>query len=196
MRTENELRVIKILLFASLILSLNLLYLDLRMLGIIGGGPNVLGTKTSVQACPTACVTEIKKEIAGTKGASSSSISAVKESFVPIGTGTNASDDWQDVPGLQVIIDTAQYGKIKEVYFEASLHSDANQNAHVRLYNVTDDHPVWFSELTFNNTIKPASQTSSKITLDTGNKAYKVQMKTQLKYTSTLDQSRIRIVSY
>ncbi len=193
--SEHERNVLRILLFASLIFSLNLLYIDLRLLGVVGSDRNVLGKSTdTASACPAACVTEIKKQVNASKTTSSATSGSVKESFIPIGTGSVTSDEWTDVPGLQVIIDTAQYGTIKEVTWDASVHSDANQIVQVRLYNATDKHPVWYSDFTFNNSIVAGSQTSPKITLDAGNKAYIVQMKTQLKYQATLDFSRIRIV--
>ena len=113
-----------------------------------------------------------------------------------MGSGTNSSEDWEDVPGLQVIVNTANYGKVKQAFFEASVHTkNTNQVVYVRIYNMTDDHPVWFSELTFNDSINPGSQTA-QITLDSGNKAYKVQMKTQLRSTATLDQARIHTLTY
>lgn len=149
---------------------------------------NTLGATTAT-ACPQSCITKINQ-------AMGVSTSASKEYFVPIGSGTWASEDWEDVPGLQVEVDTARYGRIKNAYFEASVHvPNANQIVFVRLYNVTDKHPVWSSELSFNNAGTAQSQTSPSITLGIGQKAYKVQIKTQLKYTTNVTSSRIRILT-
>ncbi len=156
----------------------------------------------SVQSCPQSCLSYIQEATASsitlqtnTGGATKNNV-VQKELFVPIGSGTNSSDDWEDVPGLQVIVDTAQYNKIKSSFFEASVYvPSGNQIVYVRLYNLTDKHPVWFSELTFANANTSQQLTSDKITLDSGNKAYKVQMKTQLKIPATLNSSRIRIIT-
>ena len=37
------------------------------------------------------------------------SIPQIKEFFIPLGSGTNSTDDWDDVSGLKVSIDSATY---------------------------------------------------------------------------------------
>ncbi len=155
-----------------------------------------------LQSCPQSCLSYIEEATASSAtlqsgtGGTTAKASSQKELFVPIGSGTNASDDWEDVPGLQVVIDTAQYDKIKSSFFEAAVNvPSGNEIVYVRLYNVTDKHPVWYSELTFVNANTSQQLTSDKITLDSGNKAYKVQMKTQLKIPASLNSSRIRIIT-
>ncbi len=155
----------------------------------------VLGDATmaaAVAACPAGCLTAIKKIGATTTTTSSTA----KEYFVPLGTGTNATSDWADVAGASATVDTAQYPRIKKVVFEATLAvPTGNQVAYVRLFNETDGHPVWYSEMSM-NTAGPTFLTTQAITLDHGSKLYKVQMKTQLKHTATLNQSRIHITTY
>lgn len=142
-------------------------------------------------ACPSGCLTAINK-LAGI----SISTATAKEYFVPLGTGTNATSDWTDVIGASATVDTTQYPKIKKVVFEATLAvPTGNQVAYVRLFNKTDGHPVWFSELSMNTT-GPTLLTTQAITLDRGSKLYQVQMKTQLKYPANLNQSRIHITTY
>lgn len=119
--------------------------------------------------------------------------SSVKEYFVPLGSGTNQTSDWTDVPGVQATIDFGKYPNIKEVKFEASVHvPTANQYVYVRLYNVTDKHPVWYSDVSMNS--PTALLTSQPIIYDEGEKLYQVQMKTQLKFLANLVQSRIHII--
>lgn len=121
--------------------------------------------------------------------------SSVKEFFVPFGTGSNSSDDWQDIAGLKATLDPTNYGSIKTVTFEATIRiPTGNEIAYVRLYNATDKHPVWFSDVSQEG---GASQllVSKPITLDSGNKTYQVQMKTSLKYPAFLDQSRLHIIT-
>lgn len=123
------------------------------------------------------------------------SSSADKEFYIPLGAGQTTNDQWEDVAGLTAYIDSTKYSKIKTVTFEASMRiPTANGIVYARLYNATDNHPVWFSEVSaFSNT--SSLFVSPPITLDTGNKLYKVQMKTSLKYESILDQARVHILT-
>lgn len=154
----------------------------------------VLGDSTTsavAAACPSGCLTAINK-LAGTTTA----ITTAKEYFIPLGTGTNTTSDWSDVVGASAAVDTAQYPRIKKVVFEATVTvPTGNQVAYVRLFNQTDGHPVWFSEMSMNTT-GPTLLTTQAITLDKGNKVYQVQMKTQLQYPANLNQSRIHITTY
>jgi len=117
---------------------------------------------------------------------------AIKDYYVAFGTGTNQTSDWADVPGMQAVIDFSNYKDIKEVYFEANVNiPTGNEIVWVRLYNVTDKHPVWYSEVstTNNNYVF-----SSPIIYDTGTKVYQVQMKTQLQYPANITLARVHIV--
>lgn len=130
------------------------------------------------------------------QSSSSNNQSAAKEYYVPFGAGSGSSSDWQDVAGLQAYVDSASYSNIKSVVFEASLHiPTGNQTASVRLYNATDGHPVWSSEINFNGNTSSVFLSSQAVSLDSGNKLYKVQMKTQLQFTAILDQSRLHIAT-
>ncbi|OGH19668.1 MAG: hypothetical protein A3D74_00540 [Candidatus Levybacteria bacterium RIFCSPHIGHO2_02_FULL_37_13] len=49
---------------------------------------------------------------------------------------------------MQAYIDRSNYEDLESVVFEASVHvPTGNQTAGVRLFNATDKHPVWFSEV-------------------------------------------------
>jgi len=119
--------------------------------------------------------------------------SSVKEFYIPFGYGSNSTDDWADVSGLQAYVDTVKYQNIKNVVFEATIYiPTGNQKAYARLFNVTDKHPVWFSEVS----IEGGQQqlvTSEPIKFDPGNKLYQVQMKTSLKRLTNLTQARLHI---
>lgn len=120
---------------------------------------------------------------------------SVKEFFVPFGSGSNSSDDWQDIAGLRATLDPANYGSIKTVTFEATVRiPTGNEIAYVRLYNATDKHPVWFSDVSLEGGT-PQLLISKPITLDSGNKTYQIQMKTSLKFQAFLDQARLRIIT-
>lgn len=117
-----------------------------------------------------------------------------KEYFIPLGTGVSTASDWTAVPGASAKVNFASYIDIKAVYFEAATFvPTGNQSVSVRLYNVTDKHPVWNSELTIDaNTVD--IQTSEPLITDTGGKVYQVQMKTQLQASANLTNSRIHII--
>jgi hypothetical protein len=118
----------------------------------------------------------------------------VKEYFIPLGSGTNQSSDWTDVPGAQAVVDFGQYPDIKQVQFEASVYvPTANEQVFVRLYNQTDKHPVWYSDVVMNGN-QSAYLTSQPLIVDQGEKLYQVQMKTQLQYPANLTQARIHVI--
>lgn len=170
--------------------------------------PNTIAPRLTTQPtppvnyCPAGCIGLIKeateKAAPTTKNAPVTVVnSAPKESFITFGSGSNATDDWQDLPGVQAYIDSSNYGSIKSVTFEASMHvPTGNETADVRLYNATDKHPVWFSEMHFDGGSEAKLLTSQNIKLDPDNKLYIVQMKTQLKFPANLDSARLRIVTY
>ncbi len=150
--------------------------------------------------CPLSCQTLINEatlsatQNSGNSQASTQS-STPQDYYIPVTTGSVSSSDWSDVGGL-VTINSTSYKNIQLVYFDASVVvPGANEIVYVRLFNVTDQHPVWYSDLTFQNAGISQTQTSPSITLDPGNKAYQVQMKTQLTFPASLTSSRIHIIA-
>ena len=118
---------------------------------------------------------------------------SVKDHFISFGSGTSTSGDWANVGALQATFDLGSYTNIKEIRFEASVAvPTANETVWIRLFNKTDNHPVWNSEVS----AKGASSysVSEPILYDKGEKTYQVQMKTQLQYPANLGQSRLHIV--
>lgn len=167
--------------------------------------PKVSQTVSQEQhTCSSACIQEIQTATSSLKLAqptatpkATSKVAPVvrgpKEYFIPLGTGYTEKNEWIDVAGTDTSIDPANYGKIKSTVYEASMRIPvANGTMYARLYNVTDKHPVWFSEVS-TSAGTSTTVTSGNITLDAGNKLYRVQIKTSLQYPSYLDFSRIRI---
>ncbi|OGK38998.1 hypothetical protein A3F34_00265 [Candidatus Roizmanbacteria bacterium RIFCSPHIGHO2_12_FULL_44_10] len=158
-------------------------------------------SQTTAASCPTACLDIIKQATASSKITTTAKTNAtttgVKEFFIPIGSGSTSLSDWEDVNGLQVYVDASQYSAIKSAVFEASVRVPTkNQWIDVRLYNVTDKHAVWFSEVRFPSGSDPTLIRSAPMVLDSGSKLLKVQMRTQLGHIAYLDQSRIVITMY
>lgn len=167
---------------------LNLIALNGFVVGQMIHKGTVLG-ETTANACPQACITRINA--AAGKSASSS----VKEYFIPLGTGSNASDEWTDVAGASAYVDSTSYAKLKKVTFEATIYQPASsQRVWIRLYNATDGRVIANSELSSDNS-GPIALTSPAVNLDYGNKLYQVQMKTQLRGLTNLTQARIHILT-
>lgn len=154
--------------------------------------------------CPQSCISQIQEATSSLKLTTSPTItptqvsvssSAKGEFFIPFGFGSSSAGDWVDIEGLQAYMDSTNYEGIKKVTFEASVRiPTGNQTAYVRLFNKTDKHPVWFSEVSMSGGT-PQLLISDPITLDEGNKLYQVQMKTQLKFLAILDQARVHIIT-
>jgi hypothetical protein len=169
------------------------------------------------QACPNSCLSEIHQatisskntsqvivptiapSISATKTPTPTTVSAIvsqtKEYYISFGSGTSSAGDWEDVGGLKASIDSSNFSSMKSAVFEASVSiPTGNQTAYVRLFNETDKHPVWYSDVSLDGGI-PQLLVSKPITLDLGNKTYKVQMKTSLKYQAVLNQARVHIIT-
>lgn len=170
---------------------------------IIPTTPTPLPTQPPNPLCSNACLDIIRIATSSSKPTTVppptpvEQTSKVKEFYIPLGSSSfNSVNEWVDIPGIQANIDSGSFGKIKKVVFEVSLHvPNANEDVWVRLYNATDKHPVWFSELFFPSGTANNFQVSSPIALDPGIKLYKAQMKTQFKLNANLDQSRIHITT-
>ncbi len=185
----------------------NILYIDSILPFIQKPVTLPVVTSANPDICPQSCLTQIDKVTSAvrlslppaptaTPAIASIPAAGTKEFFISFGGGANMSDDWQDITGLTAIVDSTNYAQIKKVTFEASVHIPAaNERAFVRLFNATDKHPVWFSEVSLEGG-DTKLMVSPAITLDLGEKTYQVQMKTSLKYQAILDQARLHIVTY
>lgn len=119
---------------------------------------------------------------------------AVKEYYVPLGSGQSNSQTYENIIGAQAYINSASYANIKTVIFEAAVYiPTGNETAWIQLYDVTQNHPVWNSEMSWNGG-SAQYLTSSPITLDSGNNLYQVQIKTQLPAYAQVNQSKIHII--
>ncbi len=141
------------------------------------------------------CITPTLKE--ETEKKSSSEViqePSVKEYFISFGSSSGQSEDWSDVVGLVANVDLGNYRNIKEIRFETSINvPTANESVSVRLFNKTDKHAVWNSDVIMSG--GPSSYlVSPPIVYDKGFKLYQVQIKTQLNYPASIVQSRLHII--
>jgi len=153
--------------------------------------------------CPTQCLSLINEATASFKIPTPQIVketkyetvqSGGKEVIIPLGVGSTTSVNYLDLEGIEAYIDSSKYPNYKEVYFEASLRiPSGNGKATAQLYNVSDKHPVWYSEVTLEGST-PKMIISPKINLDSGNKLYRVQLKSSMSAAVYLDNARIRIV--
>lgn len=219
---ENRSYANLLLVFLLTFIAINLFILDLKVFSPqensrfsdVATGVSPLPTRSAPPAslenqtasCPQSCLSVIEEAtrsssvIGGPEPAPSASLnqtfsSPAREFYIPLGSGSTAKNTWEDLSGTETVIDPANYGNIREAYFIASLKNQTqNGQTEVQLYNVTDKHPVWGSHLTMNG---PIEQTlaSGKIVLDTGNKLYRVELKSSMQYPVSLDSAKIRIIS-
>lgn len=167
--------------------------------------------------CPQACIDQMNLNLVSPKATDASSsgepstivtltpsptptptpipaqIKAVKEFFVPLGTGTGKSADWSAIDGIGAKIDPSDYGDIKQITFEVTAWiPTGNQQIWIRLYNANTYQSVAGSEVTLSGGTATLL-TSSPITLTSGNNLYQVQMKAQLQANTNIDMARLRI---
>lgn len=162
--------------------------------------------KIADQLCPQACISQIYEATASVKivqqpisapevTPTPESSTTVKEFFIPFGSGSSSAGDWEDIAGIQTTINTDNFPELKSVTFEATFRiPTGNEIAYIRLYNATDKHPVWTSEMSLEG--GGTKLLTKPITLDSGSKTYQVQMKTSLKFLAIFDQARLHIITY
>lgn len=148
---------------------------------------------------PTANATESALPSSTPASNSSSTTTAestIKDYYFNLGSGSNQSNDWADVPGALSTFNIAQYQNIKEVHLETNIDvPTANGTISVRLFNKTDNYAVWNSERTVQSQTKGDLIISPNIIYDVGPRLYQVQMKSQLGVSANLVQSRIHIIT-
>lgn len=160
-------------------------------------------TTQTLNTCPGSCVSLITSATASGRTATSSLLAPVVQTvapaargeyFVPMGSGTvSVGNNWQFIESAQATFDAANFGNIKQAYFEAIMHlNPPNGELHARLFDITTPSIFWGTDV---KTILGTAQfLSAPITLTGGQKTYKVQMYSTLS-PGVLDQARIRIVT-
>ncbi len=119
---------------------------------------------------------------------------AVKESYIPLGSGLTTSKNYTGLSGVESVIDMANYPNVKSIIFEASMRiPTANGRVYAKLYNVTDKHDVWNSEVYAEGSAGYRAE-SGEINLASGRKLYRVMIKSTVGYEAILDSARIKIL--
>lgn len=143
-------------------------------------------------SCGKDCLAAIAKEVTKQIGSKPKVTEQVKEYYIPLGSGSIRSFEWTDIAAAQAMIDTNNYPNIKKVTFDVFMRNPTgNGMVYAKLYNVTDKHDVWFSEVSMEGHALTHKETT--ITLEPGNKLYRVMMKTSMGFDAILENARIII---
>lgn len=209
----NKTKIITIGMFILLfLLAFNLIILDVKLFltkkpeektetvmePLVTPTPSAIANEETMN-CSAACLQAIETATASIKLPTAEKeiqkpAVTTKEIFIPLGSGSTKNTSWVNIGGIETYIDTFKYTKIKEANFEAALRiPTANGRAYARLYNVNDNHPVWNSEVWVEGQAGNMVR-SEKISFDSGNKLYRVQLYSSLGYEAFLDNARIRII--
>jgi len=159
------------------------------------------GQSIESQTCPPACLEKIFEATAEATKISplpqkevEVSQPAVKEYYIPLGSGSTKSQDWIELPGIEAVIDSANFPNVKSIIFEATLRiPSANGKVYAKLYDITAKHDVWFSEVWVEGSLGYRAE-SANISLSEGRHLYRLMMKSTMGYEAILDSARIKIV--
>lgn len=199
-------RSVKIGLIASflLLLTVNIVMLDLvvflgrttRPSEIGATSIHVAAPPVPTEECSSSCEAKIDALVKRLDELPVSEIAKkTSEYYISLGSGSTKSSVWQDIGGAEAIIDTANYPSIKSVVFEVFLNiPTANGMVYAKLYNMTDKHDVWFSNVSSEG--PTFTKKEATITLEPGAKTYRVMGLSSLKYDANIENARIRIVTY
>lgn len=117
-----------------------------------------------------------------------------KELYIPLGKGSVSNMNWVELGGVEAVIDMDRYPDVESVIFEASMRiPTANGKAYAKLYNVTEKHDAWFSEVWAEGSEGYRAE-SGKVILSPGRKLYRVKMKSTMGYEAILDLARLKIL--
>lgn len=117
-------------------------------------------------------------------------------SYFPIpGNGSVLSTSWTNVAGTDFYFDTTDYPNLTESYFSASIRLfNGNGTAYVRLFDVTAGIEVWGSEISTNSQ-NFTFITSDKLTLRSGRRLYRVQVRSLTADTTVFNSGQLRLIS-
>lgn len=119
---------------------------------------------------------------------------STREFYIPLGTGSTRNDAYEDLTAAESYIDTNNYSNIKQATFEVYLRNPTgNGRVYAKLFNASDKHDVWFSEVFIEGT--GVTRKEVPIILESGKKLYRVMLKSTLRYDAYVDAARIKIIT-
>lgn len=201
--------IIGILTFVVLLVAVNLMWLDIIIFSqhkqepvSVTAPPPPANTDECGSACQKIITSEVAKQletqlitpVIKQPAVPDVGSNSVKEYYIPLGSGMTRSSDYVALNGAEAYIDTSLYGPIKQAVFEVFLrNTTGNGQVYAKLFNVTDQHDVWFSEVFMEGS--PVTRKDTTITLEPGSKLYRVMLKSTLAYDVYVDNARVKIVT-
>lgn len=157
---------------------------------LVERNPQVSGeTAVAINDCPQSCLDAISQSTS-----QSSQGPDLKEIYIPLGSGSTYSQTWEEIDGLEAVVDLANYPPIKLIMFEASLRiPTANGRVYAKLYDVIEKHDAWNSSVWAEGSSSYRAE-SANVTFSPGRKLYRVKMKSTMGYEAILDSARIKIL--
>lgn len=138
-------------------------------------------------------VVALESNAFGQKASKSTVKSATKEAFLSLADGVLVAGDWARIPGTEFWFDQSLYGNVTKVTWEGYLQvKDGNGIASARLYDVTNNRAVDFSEINITSGVK-SSFFSLPLAIWRGQNQYRVEVKSSTGYGVSITQARLRI---
>lgn len=116
--------------------------------------------------------------------------SGPKSYYVPIGAGETTSTSWVDLPGAEITFNLADFGNVKQVFFEAQLVSSAGL-VKARMWDKAMGGMITGSEIS--HVAGDAKLVSAPVTIPTGGRTIGVQLVSEVQQPVKLLSSRLRI---
>ena len=189
-----------------MLLTVNVVMLDLMVFfgrttkpsEIAASTIRVSATPTPAKDCSPSCEAKIEtvvQKIDALAVTQTSVGNSSKEYYITLGSAMTKANTWQELVGVEALVDTANYPPIKSAIFEVYLKiPTANGQVRAKLYNVTDKHDVWFSDVSSEG--PTLTKKEAPITLEPSAKTYRVMGLSTLKYDANIENARLRIVTY
>jgi len=114
--------------------------------------------------------------------------------YIPlINEGSVVSSNWTDVLPSEFYFNLADYSKAKEVRFLAYLSSSNNDPGYARIYDVTNNRGVDFSDLLFNKNDYTLVESSSLV-IWRGNNKYTIQLRSANGTKVFIKDAKLKII--
>lgn len=113
--------------------------------------------------------------------------------YIPLGSGgTYNYKDWEALPAYEITLDTVDYPGYTSMQLEVIFRLTQVAEAGARLYNYTDSAAISGSDV-YTKSDTFSLHTSSKFTLATGRKTYRLQVKSPDTYDVIIQNVRIKV---
>src|SRR3989338_521241 len=112
-----------------------------------------------------------------------------KTQYITLGGGDTSQTAWTDIPGAEVTLDIADFGQIKQIFFEVSLFSPSGKVLS-RLWNKRDGTIIFGSEV--EHIAGDAQVKSALVAIPAGGRTIILQLKSEVGQPVKANTSRLR----